>query len=385
MSELSKNEFTAKSLMPETTTGLAETMEISRSYVWDIIEQLRRKDVDVRQDSEGRYYVHGEHDPAEAPSFVTETRSTSEGKAAITRKAKRLLAQMEHSLKQSLSDMEPAVADGGLAYTEGNHDLVIHRTDDHFGERITNQHGDVIFNSEIAQDRVERVFDESLAKAELRRDLGVEFDTAHLLLGGDIVTNEAIYEGQPHDIDETLHDQINRAADVYVTGIKRLSDEFPTVQVVCQPGNHGRIGSGNPSNADSILYSMIDKVVRESGMDNVTLLQSDRSYYIDFSIRDWNAHLRHGHDASLEHIGTSAGKHRWQSWLIDHGFDVAFRGHYHMLKEEPINGRPVIMGGSIVPQTEFEESMALSGRAIGAVHGATDEYPIDWTERVTFG
>jgi hypothetical protein len=154
---------------------------------------------------------------------------------------------------------------------------------------------------------------------------------------------------------------------------------------VCQPGNHGRIGSGNPTNADSILYSMLDKVVRASNMDNVTFLQSDRSYYVDFSIRDWDAHLRHGHDASLEHIGTSAGKQRWLSWLVDHGFDVAFRGHYHMLKEEPINGRPVHMGGSIVPQTEFEESHALSGRAVGAIHGATDRAPTEWTEKIYFG
>jgi hypothetical protein len=157
------------------------------------------------------------------------------------------------------------------------------------------------------------------------------------------------------------------------------------VKVVCQPGNHGRIGnSGNPSNADSILYSMLDAIVRESPMDNVTFLQSDRSYYVDFSIRDWNAHLRHGHDASLGHIGTSAGKQRWLSWLVDHGFDVAFRGHYHQFKEEPINGVPVVMGGSISPQTEFEESHAMSGRAMGAVHGATDRYPLAWSERVWF-
>lgn len=383
--ELNETEYVAKQLMPAPTALLADELDITPSYVRDLMSQLRDKGYTVAQDAEGRYYIPEEHDPPDGPSYITDTRSTSEGKAAITRKVKKVLAEMEHELKASLAESEPAVADGGLAYEAGNEDLIIHRTDDHFGEVVTNQHGDETFNSEIAEYRVRDIFDAAMAEVERRRDMGVTFDTANLLLGGDIVTNEAIYDGQPHDIDETLGEQINRAADVYIDNIKRLADTFPTVQVACQPGNHGRIGGrGNPSNADSILYSMIDKVVRESEYDNVTVLQSSRSYYVDFTIRDWNAHLRHGHDASLEHIGTSSGKQRWLSWLVDHGFDVAFRGHYHALKEEPVNGVPVVMGGAICPQTEFEESRALSGRAIGAVHGASDDYPLEWTQRITF-
>jgi hypothetical protein len=43
------------------------------------------------------------------------------------------------------------------------------------------------------------------------------------------------------------------------------------------------------------------------------------------------------------------------------------------------------MGGSIVPQTEFEESHALSGRPVAAVHGMTDRAPTEWTEKIYFG
>jgi hypothetical protein len=381
---LSQNEYTVQELLPETSSNIADAMDIQVSYVYDLIQGLRQKGVPVVQDSEGRYYIDGE--PAtDAATYTEATRQTSEGKATITRKAKKSLAEMEHTLKTSLNNYDPAIEDGGPTQRDGNADLIIHRTDDHFGELVTNQHGETVFDSDIAESRVEQVFDKAIATADTREDMGEEFDAAHLLLGGDIITNEAIYEGQAHEIDATLQEQIERAGDVYIENIRRLSEKFPSVQIVCQPGNHGRIGSGNPTNADSILYSMLDKVVRASNMDNVTFLQSDRSYYVDFSIRDWNAHLRHGHDASLEHIGTSAGKQRWLSWLVDHGFDVAFRGHYHMYKEEPINGRPVHMGGSIVPQTEFEESHALSGRAVGAIHGATDRAPTEWTEKIYFG
>lgn len=383
MEDLSQNEFTFKEIItanPETSRDIADVMDISVSYVYDLVEALRRKGIAVQQDSDGRYYVPETSDTTLPTDGGTVVQSSGR-KASVTREVKKLLAEMEFELRKDLEKTEPAIEDGGQVQRDGGTDIVIHRTDDHFGEKVTNQHGDVVFNSELAAERVEKVFDKTLAIADQRENL----DAAHLLLGGDIITGEDIYDGQSHEIDLTLQEQIELAGDVYVRQIRRLSEEFPSVQVVCQPGNHGRLGSGNPTNADGILYSMLDKIVREADMDNVTFLQSHRSYYINFSIRDWDAHLRHGHDSSLEHIGTSAGKQRWLTWLVDHGFDVAFRGHYHLYKEEPISGRPVHMGGSIVPQTEFEESHALSGRPVAAVHGATDVAPTEWTQKIYFG
>lgn len=384
---LSKNEYTFKEIIaanPETSHDIADVMDISISYVYDLVEALRRKGIDVQQDADGRYYVPQTVDDTQT-AVAGEAIQTSGRKASVTREVKKLLAEMEYELTRDLERLEPAIEPDGPVHTEGGTDIIIHRTDDHFGELVMNQHGDEVFNSEIAKERVHKVFDRTMEIADARTAMGEELDAAHLLLGGDIVTGEDIYEGQGHEIDLTLQEQIEMAGNVYVEQIRRLSERFPSVQVVCQPGNHGRLGSGNPTNSDGILYSMLDKVVRESDMDNVTFLQSSRSYYIDFTIRDWDAHLRHGHDSSLEHIGTSAGKQRWLTWLVDHGFDVAFRGHYHLYKEEPISGKPVHMGGSIVPQTEFEESHALSGRPVAAVHGATDTAPTEWTEKVYFG
>jgi len=383
MPELTKNQHTVVNNLPNTSHELAAILDRSVSYIYDIIEDLRQKGYTIEQDTEGRYYIPNEHDVQEGPTDApVEARMDSDSKGKITREVKKYLSELEYALKETLEDTEPAAAD--WQSDPGTEDIIIHRTDDHFGEKNTNQHGDVTFNSEIAEQRVRHIFDETLAEVEQRRSAGTEFDAAHLLMGGDIITGEAIYDGQAHEIDETLHEQIDRAADVYMESIRRLSNHFDNVQVVCQPGNHGRLNSGSPTNADSILYMALDKMVRESEMDNVRFMQSHKSYYVDFQIRDWNVHLRHGHDKSLEHIGTSAGKQRWLSWLVDHEFDVAFRGHYHMLKEEPINGRPVIMGGSILPQTEFEESMALSGRAMAGVHGVSDDYPIEWTSRIHF-
>lgn len=387
MTNLSENQYTALEIIRSgdgaTTQMISSAMEISLSYVYDLITALRRHGYDIKQDTEGRYYDAHVGQTGDPDTYVTNTRTTSASKRAITKTATATLAEMEYRLKSKLQNMEPAIADGGHDFREGGTHLLIHRTDDHFGEHITNTDGEDVFNSDIAQARVERVFDRSIAKAEWREDAGDEFDGAVLMMGGDHVTNDAIYEGQKNETDETVREQIDRCSDVYLEAIRRLSDKFPHVKVACQVGNHGRLESASV-NADGIVFSMLDKVVRESAMDNVTFIQNDRSYYTDFTARDYNVHLRHGHDSSLEHIGTSAGKQRWLSWLVDHEFDVAFRGHYHMYKEEPINGVPVHMGGAIVPQTEFEESHAISGRPVAAIHGMTDRAPTEWTEKIYF-
>jgi biotin operon repressor len=380
--DLSENQFITLELLPATTDELADSLDRSVSYVYDLVSGLRQKGYDIQQDEQGRYY-RGDEVVADPASYIAETRKASGEKQAITRKANALLAEMEYHLTEKLNASEPAISEEYNFSRDGGQHLVIPRGDDHFGEHITNQDGDDTFNSDIAEGRLRTVFDRALGIADMREDAGVSFDGAGLLMCGDHVTNDAIYEGQPHDTDETVREQIERTADIYLEQIKRLSSRFPDVTVACQVGNHGRLGDASV-NADGIVFAMLDRMVRESDMDNVTFIQSDRSYYVDLTLRDYAVHMRHGHDSSLEHIGTSAGKQRWLSWLVDHEFDVAFRGHYHMVKEEPINGVPVHMIGSLVPQTEFEESHAISGRAAAAVHGMTDRAPTEWTERVYF-
>lgn len=382
MTDLSENEYAAVNVLPATTTEISEALDVTRSYVYDLIVSARQKGVDIQQDMDGRYYLPDE-EATDNPNFTTLTRQLASEKAAITNEAKAILAELEYGLKQTLENTEPPRADRDTV-TEGTQDLIIHRTDDHFGEVVRNQHGEEVFNSDIAEDRVWAAFEQAMAKAESLEDRGVTFEGAHLLHGGDLVTNDVIYEGQKNDTDESVQEQVERASNVYLEQIKELSDRFPYVQVACQVGNHGRL-QGASINADGIVYSMMDHMIRENNdIDNVEFIRSDKSYYIDFDIRDYDVHLRHGHDSSLEHIGTNSAKARWRSWLIDHGFDIAFRGHYHQYKAESINGRPVYMGGSIVPQTDFEESHALSGRPVSAIHGAGDIAPDEWTERIYY-
>ncbi|WP_211608542.1 helix-turn-helix domain-containing protein [Haloferax larsenii] len=380
--------------MPATAEEIADALGYkSTSGAYDIIRRLRKAGVRIPEPQNGVYHIEGYEAPTDtedtAPGSVRVLRSQTSTKQSVSKKARDFLAELELDLKRRLQQYQPARADGGLLAEPGNEDMVFFRTDDHFGQTEHDQYGGETFNSDIAEDRVWQYVNDGLTEKERREAAGIEFDTAHLLLGGDIVTNETIYASQPHSIDLHLRGQIERASTVYTEVIKRLAEEFPTVQVVCQHGNHGELRTGGQSskaNADDIVYSMLDLAVRQSGLDNVTFIQNDATYFTNFEMRGHRGHIRHGHEKGcLEHIGTSSPKARWGSWLINNQFDVAYRGHYHEIKVEPIAGRPVIMGGSLQPAGDYEEGLGIaSSRPAGIVHGVSDDEPLAWMKPVYF-
>lgn len=381
--ELTQTQYTVSELLPASSSQIAENLGVTQSYARDIIADMRAKGKEVQRDDLGRYYIPGETEMASAEGAAANVQRGGDSKSQITRRINDILTEWEYEIKADLQHLQPVTSEVGHPYTDGGTDIIFHRTDDHFGHEEIGPGGEPIFNSDIAEEYVVQYFDKGIEYANMREKAGAEIENANALLGGDMLTNDSTYENQVSDVDGDMTEQIKRVTDVYFRQIRKLSERFPTLRVVCQGGNHGEV-SGSDSNADDIIYDNLEKLVAVSDMDNVTFMQTESSYYMDFEVRDWNVHLRHGHDASLEHIGTSAGRERWLTWLVDHGFDVAFRGHYHMLKEEPISGRPVVMGGSLQPQTEFEESHALSGRPAGAVHGVTDDQPLAWSERIYF-
>jgi hypothetical protein len=196
------------------------------------------------------------------------------------------------------------------------------------------------------------------------------------------VTGEAIYANQQAHTDEALDEQVQIAYDVYMEQIRRLADRFPTVQVVCQPGNHGDLGASysNGANADRLLYMMLDESIRMSDMENITFIRNDSTLFTNFYVR--------GSRRSYEedgHIGTSAGKRRWYSWMLRHEFDQAYRGHYHQFEIDSLHGDVnVYMTGSPKPPEEFEEALAEWTSPSATLHGVSDNRTTTWLYPVEF-
>lgn len=367
---------------PEEGPGLSKYK--ARRYVQEILPNRGYTVQERRANSVGKKEFKIVDDgEAFVNYYEPKDRSPTQG---VTRELNDYLDQLEAKVAELRQDFDGLSARGIHEINAGNQDIVIPRMDDHFGALIKDEHGDVIFNSEIAEEMVQEHIEWVLGLKRQKEEAGVEFDGVHLVLGGDIVTGETIYEGQAHQIDEKLPEQLARSTRVYTDVIKKLAEEFEFVQVVCNAGNHGEIrasGSSKKANVDRFLYNNLEFILAETDYDNIGFVYSDRATYTNFKVRNHRGHLRHGQNVS-SHIGTSRPESDWRSYLLAHEFDIAYRGHYHGHSVEHINGRPVLLTPSIKPVDEHEETLGYFRKPMACVHGISDENTLEWMEYFYF-
>jgi len=120
MTDLSNNEYIVKEQLPDTTTNLAETLDCKDTYVYDIISSLKRKGYNIDQNGDGEYEIIG--GPTEE-TVASRQQLTASEKSAVTRKARKILSELEHQLKQDLERMEPGATE--LPDDNGDGDLVL--------------------------------------------------------------------------------------------------------------------------------------------------------------------------------------------------------------------------------------------------------------------
>jgi hypothetical protein len=390
--KLTTNQKAMAEAMPATAQKIADVLGYtSVSGVYDLIRRAGARDPSYTFDSDesGVWdYTRVAADGGTSTAETASLRTPSAQKQTITKSANDYLAELELELQDRLKYSPDVTAN--LPQRSGRRDMVMFRTDDHFGgteNELVDGEKVETFNSEIAEDRVFQHLGDVLAFKRDCEAMGVKFDTVHLLMDGDHVTNESIYEKQPHEIDQNVRGQLSTASRVYMDVIRTLSENFDAVQVVCQHGNHGEFrakGASDQANADDLLFDALDLALGASDLGNVELITNHITTHTEFRMRDHRGYMRHGQD-SLGHLGTTSGVSRWQSWLHesmerndDSGWDVGYVGHYHELKWEPVAGRPVLMGGTLEPAGDYVNSLGIApGRPGSWTHTVSDDEPID--------
>ncbi len=374
---------------------ISDSLGISRSTARDHINNLQNVDgipLGEREEDGAKVFYY-RPDANEYPINPDEPTGELRSKASVTRDAKKKVHELIQYLDRDLNGRAPAVPEDGLSVRESHEDMVVHRSDDHIGANYTDEFGNDTFSAEIGIKRVRNVSDKVFSLKKRQEEAGVEFDTLHIVMGGDHLHGIGIHDDQPWETELSLPEQLTVASDIYMEFIDRASTEFESVQIVCQKGNHGELrgdGMGPDDNVDTAFFMTLDRRVRDRGYDNVKFVRSDGGNFTNFPLRgetlndcEHRAHLRHGQH-SLIHIGTSAGKKRWLQWLHQHNFDIAYRGHYHEFRIENIVSNPVLMSGAIVPPSDFEESLAEWSEPAATVHGVSDERAMTWMYPVNF-
>jgi hypothetical protein len=318
---------------------------------------------------------------------------SSEHKGTRTRKANRWWEMRHNELVRNFRGLEAPSAK--LDATPGREDWVTHLTDLHAGDEVRREDGTVIYETEEIPDVVDYITEQSLSLAERHN---AQYDDAHILWGGDMITGEAIYRGQFEDLDAWLDEQVEILIDPLIRQLKAFdeSDMFGTTNVVCVVGNHGQNranGTSRQANADLILYKFIRNAVAELNqhagiLDDVEFKIGQAEAFRNFDMRGGKlrGHLRHGQHRKPQ-AETSARKKEWQATYIDHDFDVAYMGHYHVTGRIPWNGPPILSTGSPKPAGEFVERIGAYDpegdyQNVATVHGVSDEgltsvYPVD--------
>ena len=349
-----REEFIAKQLQTGTTLDeLTEEMGERKSVVTQHLKDLKQQGWQVYIDETSETIgIEGEH-----------TLRSSEHKGTRTRKANRWWELRHNKLVRAFRDLETPTAE--LDADSGNEDWVTHLTDLHAGDEVRDEDGNIQYCTENIPDIIDYVTRQSL---NLKAKHGSSYDAAHLLWGGDFITNEGIYSGQFEDLDAWLDEQHDALIDPLIKQLKAFSKEFETVNVVCQVGNHGRhraSGTSRQANADLILYKSIRNAVaqiREFGeLENVNFQIGEARPYKNFQLRGGKlkGHLRHGQHRRPQ-AETSAREKEWVKTLLEHDFDIAAMGHYHISGRIPWEGPPIICSASPKPPDEFVEQ--ISGR-----------------------
>lgn len=363
-----------------TVADLAEELYERESVITQHLKDIKRQGWQVYFDDEANHVaIEGDH-----------LLRSSEHKGTRTRKANRWWELRHNKLVREFEAL--STPETVLEADDGNEDWVTHLTDLHAGDRVRRDDGTIVYETEEIPDVIDYVTKQSL---DLAAKHNSSYDTAHLLWGGDFVTNEGIYEGQFEDLDSWLDEQHDTLVAPLLRQIKAFAEEFPSVQVVCQVGNHGQhraSGTSRQANADLILYKHLRNLVshlRKHGdiLHNVKFKIGQAKPYRNFDLRggELKGHLRHGQDRKPQ-AETSARKKEWLSTLQDHQFDVAYIGHYHISGRIPWDGPPIIVSPSPKPSGEFVERLGEAvpseHDAVATAHGVSDAgittvFPID--------
>jgi hypothetical protein len=192
---------------------------------------------------------------------------------------------------------------------------------------------------------------------------------AVLMLGGDMVEGLGIYESQIYEIEAHLFEQLFECARIIEKLVRSLAQNFEQVRVVCEFGNHGRIGKygvmPKGDNVDRMAYRIVED--RTKDIAHVTWQQSD-NWYQHFAIGNYRVLLVHGDEvrtySGTPLFGILRRVSAWAAGVVP-TFEDCYMGHWHNPISATIgNGNRVFITGS--PE---------SGNAYAAEHLAAQARP----------
>ena len=190
-----------------------------------------------------------------------------------------------------------------------------------------------------------------------------------VMLGGDMVEGLGIFPGQVYEVGAHLFEQMFEVVGIIERSIRTLATNFETVTVVCEFGNHGRLGRKGDMPAGDNIDRMAYRIAAMNCKDvkHVKWQMSDDWYQI-FAIGNYKVLLVHG-----DEIGSFGGILRkvsaWSTGVVE-PFDDCYMGHFHTPTSLTMaNGGRVFVTGSPESHNEYARTfIAAVGKPSQRVH-----------------
>jgi len=244
---------------------------------------------------------------------------------------------------------------------------VWHLTDWQLGKATTT------YDSAECANRIGTFVNKALKITEIqRKDHSV--DECVILFGGDMVEGIDIFGTQAFEVDSTLFAQLFSVTQILEMVVRRAALAYPTVRVVGEYGNHGRIGKfgalPKADNFDRIAYGITQNNTKD--LKNVAW-QLSADWYQHVTIGNYRLLLVHG-DEIRSFSGTPlfAIIKRVSAWAagIVPAFDDCYMGHWHNPMSITIGngGRVFVTGSPESGNTYAAEHLAAQAKPSQRLH-----------------
>ena len=274
----------------------------------------------------------------------------------------RLLTRAALGLRES--PPAPATWAPAIVSGDGPGTPVFLWSDWHIGETVdpAQVYGANSFTSAVAAQRVERLVEKGIALATVHVTRP-DYDRAVVILGGDFVSGWLHEELIATDWCTPLQ-AVHEVGRLLSGALQRMVDVFKRLEVVCVPGNHGRLMKRPPAKMgayqafDWLIYGWLQEYF--AGNDKMAFTIPAEGDHV-LQIHSTRYLIMHGHelgvkggDALIGSIGPiirgrlKAGR---ASASLGREFDVLVLGHFHQSIWLPNSG--LIVNNSLIGYTEY--------------------------------
>ena len=245
------------------------------------------------------------------------------------------VVQAAHDATLSLGAIPPVPTPKKDVRTKRGEVALLHSTDWQLGKQT------LTYNTQECERLVKQSVDKVIKITEIQRTHHPVKECV-VMFGGDIVENSTIFPSQVYEIASDVMAQFVVASRIMIDIVRTLLANFDKVTVVCEPGNHGRIGKlgelPKDVNWDKLVYMFAGQALKD---EKRLTWQMSKEDIQRVTIGNYKALLIHGDEIRWGTASTIVRfADRWKSGAykffdevdqITKGFDFRdlYIGHFH--------------------------------------------------------